>query len=101
VPCCIVCSPLPSPCPLPPPHPQLSTAEGSIHVTERELREISRQSAIKDGKVDMEVSRRRRRLNADMESLLDKVQTKRDQFLEVDARCVGGVGWGVCPVRQR
>ena len=34
----------------------------------------------------MEVARRRRRLNADMEAILDTMQTKRQEFDDVDAR---------------
>ena len=60
--------------------------EGSVHAVEKEVRELSRSSAIKATGVDVEVARRRRRLNADMEAILDKMQTKRQEFDDVDAR---------------
>ena len=63
---------------------QLSHMEGSVHAVEKETRELSRTSAIRESGVDFDVVRRRRRLQADLDSLLDKIQGKRDEFAAVD-----------------
>ena len=64
---------------------QLASIEGSIGVTEREIREISTQSAIRAGGVDFEVSKKKKRLNAELDSWLDKLQTKQHEYMKVDA----------------
>jgi hypothetical protein len=68
---------------------QLGSIEGAIRATEREVRDLAQTSAVKDGRVNMEVTKKKRRLNADLDSLLDRVQVKRSEFLDVDGRYAG------------
>jgi hypothetical protein len=63
---------------------QIALLEGSITATEREIREIANLSAIRDGGVDMEISKKKRRLNADLDSLVDRMQVKREEFMVLD-----------------
>lgn len=63
---------------------QIALLEGSITATEREIREIANTSAIRDGSVDMEISKKKRRLNADLDSLVDRMQVKREEFMVLD-----------------
>lgn len=42
-------------------------------------------SAVRDGGVDLEISKKKRRLNAELESLLDKMQSKQEEFMSLDA----------------
>lgn len=67
---------------------QMATIDGSINATEREIREFANVSAIREGGVDLDISRKKRRLNAELDSLLDKMQSKREEFLKLDAECV-------------
>ncbi len=67
---------------------QMATIDGSINATEREIREFANISAIRDGGIDLDVTRKKRRLNAELDSLLDKMQSKREEFLKLDAECV-------------
>jgi hypothetical protein len=67
---------------------QIGSLEGGIHATEREIRELSQTSALKDGVLNFDVAKKKRRLNSDLESLLDRLQVKRKEFLDLDARCL-------------
>lgn len=81
------CVPQCAPC-LPAPSPKVNALEGSIAFTEREINFMSTQSAITDAGVNLEISKKKRRLNAELDSQIDRLTLKREELSTHDTKWV-------------
>ena len=63
---------------------QVSELEGRVRMLENELREHSKQSAIgADGTVNVNHTRKKKRLDGEVERAIERVTTKRDELNEL------------------
>lgn len=54
--------------------------EGQIRQLEVEMQELTRQSVIKDGKVDVALSKKKKRVDRDLDAMIIKIQEQRDKI---------------------
>ena len=64
----------------------LSQLEGSVKEVERQMRELGKVSAIRDGRVDVAHAKKKRRLDQEFEALLAKAADKKDHLQRVEGR---------------
>lgn len=66
----------------------MHSIEGGIASTESQIRDFSTVSAVRETGIDIEISRKKKRLNADLDSLIDRLQVKKEEFMALDEKCV-------------
>ena len=72
---------------------QVSELEGQVRMLENELREHSKQSAIDpDGRVNVNHTRKKKRLDGEIERAVDKVASKREALNNLQEQCVAPLG---------
>jgi chromosome segregation ATPase len=60
--------------------------EGTVKEIERQIHEMSKQSAIQDGRINVAHAKKKRRLDQEFERVLEKVQEKRDHLSRVEKK---------------
>lgn len=72
---------------------QVSELEGQVRMLENELREHGKQSAIDpDGRVNVNHTRKKKRLDGEIERAVDKVASKREALNNLQEQCVAPLG---------
>lgn len=66
----------------------MHSIEGGIASTESQIRDFSTVSAVRETGINIEISRKKKRLNADLDSLIDRLQVKKEEFMALDEKCV-------------
>lgn len=64
----------------------VSETEGAVKAVEREASELSKQSVIQDGKVNVSLSRRKKRLDRDLDAHLAKLGDQRAALTDLEAQ---------------
>merc|ERR1712054_195425 len=65
---------------------EMSTMEQGVQDLEEQLRAMGKESAIKDGRVNVAHAKKKRRLDEEFESLLEGIEEKRTQLSGVDEK---------------
>ena len=60
--------------------------EGTVKEIERQIHEMSKQSAIQDGRINVAHAKKKRRLDQEFERVLERVQEKRDHLSRVEKK---------------
>eukprot|EP00943_MAST-04B_sp_MAST-4B-sp1_P009182 g9182.t1 len=60
--------------------------EGTVKEIERQIHEMSKQSAIQDGRINVAHAKKKRRLDQEFERVLERVQEKRDHLARVEKK---------------
>jgi chromosome segregation ATPase len=63
-----------------------SRLEGTVKEIERQIHEMSKQSAIQDGRINVAHAKKKRRLDQEFERVLERVQEKRDHLARVEKK---------------
>lgn len=65
---------------------ELAHLEGAVKEVERQMRDLGQVSAIQDGRVNVAHAKKKRRLDQEFETLLEKASEKKDHLSRVSSR---------------